>query len=176
MDFNFIINIDRLPREGLHLSRDFEFVNLDLVEETATILEPVHGDIFVRLVGEEIFVQGVITTRIRLMCARCLNQFDFPVASQFDLVYLPEELNMMTEELTEEEIERLYYRGREFDLKALVLEQLNLSFPAKPICSENCEGMCAVCGEVIHDGHCSCLVQTHDPRLDKLKIFIRDKR
>ena len=99
-----IIDIDRLPKEGLRLSRDFEFLSLDLVEENAVFLEPAHAEVTVRLVGEEILVQGEITARLSFVCSRCLTPFEFPVASRFDLVYLPEELDGLSDELSDDKI------------------------------------------------------------------------
>ena len=170
-----LIDIDRLPKEGLRLSRDFEFLSLDLVEENAVFLEPAHAEVAVHLVGEEIFVQGEVTARLSFVCSRCLTPFEFPVASRFDLVYLPEELDALSEELSDEKIDQMYYSGRQIDLRAVVLEQLNLTFPAKPLCAPGCEGICAVCGEIIRDAKCSCLVKESDPRWNKLKFYVRDK-
>jgi len=170
-----LIDIDRLPKEGLRLSRDFEFLSLDLVEENAVVLEPAHADVTVRLIGEEILVQGEVTARLSFVCSRCLTPFEFPVASRFDLVYLPEELDALSDELSDEKIDRMYYSGRQLDLRAVVLEQLNLTFPAKPLCVPDCEGICAVCGELVRDAKCSCLVKESDPRWNKLKFDVRDK-
>jgi uncharacterized protein len=170
-----LIDIDRLPKEGLSLSRDFEFLSLDLVEENAVFLEPAHADVTVRLVGEEVMVKGEITARLSFVCARCLTPFEFPVASRFDLVFLPEEIDSLSEELTDEKIDQMYYSGRQLDLRAVVLEQLNLTFPAKPLCSTGCEGICAVCGELIREAKCSCLVKESDPRWNKLKSIVIDK-
>ncbi|MCK7489655.1 MAG: hypothetical protein MZU79_05005 [Anaerotruncus sp.] len=78
MDTTMLIDIDRLPQEGLRLSRDFEFLSLDLVEEDAVFLEPAHADLTVRLAGEEVLVQGEITARISFVCARCLTPFEYP--------------------------------------------------------------------------------------------------
>ena len=175
MDTSLIIDIDRLPAEGLRLARDFEFVSLDLVEENAVFLEPAHADLTVRLVGEEIFVQGQVTARLSFVCSRCLTPFEFPVASRFDLVYLPEELDALSEELTDEKIDQMYYTGRQLDLRAVVLEQLNLTFPAKPLCRPDCEGICAVCGEIIREAKCSCLVKEPETGLNRLKFNVRDK-
>jgi uncharacterized protein len=97
------------------------------------------------------------------------------VASKFDLVYLPEELDALSEELSDEKIDQMYYSGRQLDLRAVVLEQLNLTFPAKPLCAAGCEGLCAVCGELIRDAKCSCLVKESDPRWNKIKFNVRDK-
>ena len=175
MDTSLLIDIDRLPKEGLRLSRDFEFLSLDLVEENAVFLEPAHADLTVRLAGDEILVQGEVTARLSFVCARCLTPFEFPVASRFDLVYLPEEIDGLSEELTDEKIDQMFYSGRQLDLRAVVLEQLNLTFPAKPLCRPDCEGICAVCGEIVRDAKCSCLVKESDTRWNKLKFNVKDK-
>jgi len=171
-----LIDIDRLPKEGLRLSRDFEFANLDLIEENAVVLEPAHAEIFVRLVGDEIFVEGQVTARLSFVCSRCLTPFEYPVASRFDLVYLPEELDPLSESLSDEEIDKMYYTGRQLDLRAVILEQLNLTLPGKPLCAADCEGICTVCGEIIRAGKCSCLVKEPEPRWNRLKFTVRDKR
>ena len=170
-----LIDIDRLPREGLRLSRHFEFASLDLIEENAVFLEPTKAEVFIRLVGDEVFVKGRITAKLSFICSRCLTPFEFPVDSSFDLVYFPEELDGLAEELDDEEIDRMYYRDRQLDVKAVVLEQLNLSFPAKPLCAETCEGLCAVCGELIRLGRCSCVVKSADSRWNGLKTIVKDK-
>ncbi len=170
-----IIDLDRLPKDGLRVSRDFEFPSLDLVEENAVFLEPAHAELTVRVAGDEIFVQGEVRARLSFICSRCLTPFEFPVASRFDLVYLPEEIDALSEELTDEKIDQMFYSGRQLDLRAVVLEQLNLTFPAKPLCSSACEGICAVCGEVIRDAKCSCLVKEPGIGGNRLKFNMRDK-
>jgi uncharacterized protein len=175
VDVPLLIDIDRLPKEGLRLSSDFDFPSLDLVEENAVFLEPAHAEVVVRMLDDEILVQGEITAKLSFVCSRCLTPFEFPVQSKFDLVYLPEELDGLTDELSDDEIDRMYYRDRHLDLKAVILEQLNLTFPAKPLCSPSCEGICAVCGQIVRDGACSCVVRESDPRWSKLKSVVKDK-
>ena len=170
-----LVDIDRLPAEGLAVSRDFEFLSLDLVEENAVFLEPAHAELTVRLFGDEVRVQGRVTARLSFVCSRCLTPFEFPVDSRFDLVYLPEELDGLSEELCDEKMDQMFYRERRLDLRVVVLEQLNLTFPAKPLCAPDCEGICAVCGEIIRDAKCSCLVKEGGAGWNKLKLNVRDK-
>jgi uncharacterized protein len=127
------------------------------------------------MLGDEALVQGEITAKLSFVCSRCLTPYEFPVRSKFDLVYLPEELDANPDELMDDEIDRMYYRDRRLDLRAVILEQLNLTFPAKPLCAPECEGICAVCGEVVRDGGCSCMVKESDPRWNKLKFVVKDK-
>ena len=170
-----LIDIDRLPKEGLRLSRDFDFLSVDLVEENAVFLEPAHAEVTVRLVGDEILVQGELTAKLSFVCSRCLTPFEYPVASRFDLVYLPEDIDALSEELSDDKIDQMFYCGRQLDLRAVVLEQLNLTFPAKPLCVPDCEGICAVCGEIIREAKCSCLVKEPESGLNRLKFNLRDK-
>lgn len=171
-----IIDIERLPEKGLEVSKDFEFLSLDLIEENAVFLDPVHADLTIKKIGEEIRIKGRIKTRLSFICSRCLVPFEFPIDSRFDLIYLPEELGGVKDELDSEDVRKFFYHSQKIDLTDVVLEQLNLTFPVKPLCSEDCQGICPVCGKIVKGGQCSCERSDSDPRLEKLKIFIRDKR
>ena len=86
--------------------------------------------------------------------------------SKFDLVYLPEELEDLGDQLEEEDMNRLFYMSPVIDLLDVVLEQVNLT----------CQGLCPVCGKSEKDGECHCVKHDSDSQLDILKIFLRDKR
>jgi uncharacterized protein len=170
-----IIYIDKLPKEGLIVSRDFEYLNVDLVEENAAFLGPTHVEAVVRRMGEEVWIKGKLTARVSFICSRCLTPYEFLVDSSFDLVYYPGELDILKEELEEDDMSRVFYHDNQINLGEVILEQLNLTFPIKPLCSENCEGICAVCGQIRRGGKCACLVKEEDPRLRKLKNLLREK-
>jgi uncharacterized protein len=170
-----VIDIDRLPKDGLTLNRSFDFPSLDLVEEDAVFLEPARAEVTIKRVGEEVRIKGRVTTRLSFICSRCLAAFEFPVDSRFDLLYLPEDVHELKDELNEGDLDTIFFQGREIDLREVILEQLNLTFPPKPLCDISCEGICAVCGKVRKDGECGCQVKDFDPRLDKLKNLMKDK-
>ncbi len=170
-----LIDVDRIPEEGLKISKDFEFFSEDLIEENAVFLKPVHVEATVKKLSEELLIQGKITTRLNFVCCRCLTPFEFPVDSRFDLVYLPEELEVAKEQLEQDDMDRLFFYKRHVDMKEVILEQLNLTFPMRTLCSQGCQGICPVCGKLIEEGKCSCTAKESDLRLEKLKIFLRDK-
>lgn len=171
-----LIDVNDIPREGLDFAQDFDFGSFDLVEEEAAFLEPVHSLVSVKKVGDEVLVKGKLTTRLSFICSRCLRPFEYGVEAAFDLAYLPEELDLEKEELAEEDFGKFFYYHQQLDLREVILEQLNLSLPLRPLCSEDCEGLCPVCGELVQNGQCGCQVNLSDPRLEKLKSFLRDKR
>ena len=94
-----IIEIDRLTEKELKISKNFEFLSSDLVDENVVFRKPVHADISIRRVQDEIFIKGRITTQLSFVCSRCLSPYEMPVDSKFDLVYLPEELEEMNDQL-----------------------------------------------------------------------------
>lgn len=171
-----IIEIDRLSEKELIINKNFEFLSSDLVDENAVFRKPVHADISIKRIQDEIFVKGRITTQLSFVCCRCLSPYEMPVDSKFDLVFLPEELDDLGEQLDEEDMNKLFYMSPIIDLLDVVLEQVNLTFPFKPLCSEDCQGLCPICGKIDKDGECHCKTHESDPRLNKLKIFLRDKR
>jgi uncharacterized protein len=164
-----LIDIERLPKEGLSLSKDFEFLNEDLVEESAVFLRPAHADLVVKRAGDEIQIKGRLTAMLSFVCSRCLSPYQFPVDSAFDLVFLPEELEDAKDELEDDDIDRAFYYGGSIDIAEVVLEQLNLTFPVKPLCSPACEGLCAVCGQIRHSGQCGCQVKEPEARTERIK-------
>lgn len=171
-----IIDIDRIPKEGLKFSSEFEFLSVDLIDENAVFLEPVKAQVYIRQVGEEILIKGNIQTRLSFVCSRCLSPYEFPIDSNFDLVYLPEELDLIKDQLEPDDLSKFFYYSSQLSLDDIILEQLNLTFPLKPLCDSNCQGICPICGKVIKDGQCRCATEESDPRLENLKNFIRDKR
>ena len=144
-----IIDIDRLSDKEIKISQDFEFISSDLVDENAVFLKPAHADISLRKVGEEIFIKGRICTQLSFVCSRCLSPYEFPVDSNFDLVYLPEELDDLRDHLEAEDMNRYFYSSPTINLTEVVLEQVNLTFPVKPLCSKDCQGICPVRGKIV---------------------------
>jgi len=59
-----IIEIDRLSEKELKISKNFEFLSTDLVDENAVFRKPVHADISIKRIQDEIFINGQITTQL----------------------------------------------------------------------------------------------------------------
>jgi uncharacterized protein len=48
-------------------------------------------------------------------------------------------------------------------------EQFYLSLPMKPLCRQDCRGLCTVCGTNLNRETCDCKRDWEDPRLDVLR-------
>ena len=114
---------------------------------------------------------GSVVSALELPCSRCLEPLRLPVAAQFDLRYLPvTKAEADTErQVGEDDLGTSYYRNDEIDLNELLREQFYLVLPMKPLCQENCRGLCSQCGTNLNTDTCECAPVWEDPRLSVLK-------
>ncbi|MGB9620030.1 MAG: YceD family protein, partial [Armatimonadota bacterium] len=105
--------------------------------------------------------RGYFHATIELDCSRCLSryrmQMDIPIEEELPIPGhaiqpCPESEE---DEFAEEEIEPLFVDGI-FDLTELLRQSILVAVPIKPLCSEECRGLCVHCGKNLNDGPCNC--------------------
>ena len=107
---------------------------------------------------DHIRVQGSVGTTVSLSCSRCLSEFSAELSSTFTIFYT-KALTAQPEdevELGEQDLISATYSGDEIDFSAEVAEQILLEIPYKPLCAEECRGLCASCGTDLNNSDCSC--------------------
>lgn len=124
----------------------------------------------------DIRVAGDFSTKMDLLCARCLEPISCEVAKKFDLLYRPQGSDAGKEELsvTAAEAEVGYYQGEGLLLEDVLREQVLLALPLKAICRDDCQGLCPHCGKNLNLEQCNCAEPMEDPRWSALKD-IREK-
>ena len=58
------------------------------------------------------------------------------------------------------------------DMDEPLLEQLEMEFPVRFLCKEDCRGLCQKCGHDLNDGDCGCDTKDLDPRLEPLRKLL----
>jgi uncharacterized protein len=125
----------------------------------------------------QVGIAGQATTTLELSCSRCLEEFPVPVTTAFDLTYLPSDQAPAgggEVEVGDEDINTAYYQHGEIDLAELIHEQLYLVLPMKPLCKDDCQGLCPVCGANRNTTACTCEATWTDPRLAGLKALLSE--
>jgi len=112
--------------------------------------------------GRDVLVRGHLAGRLDLACSRCLEEFSFPVQADFDLLLAPEKEPMSgeDEELTAADLDLDFYTGEVVDLESIIREQIILTLPLKPLCFEDCRGLCTRCGANLNQERCACKAET----------------
>jgi uncharacterized protein len=107
--------------------------------------------------GHDILVRGHLAGTLKLSCSRCLTPFSHPVDAHFDLLLTPSpEYLEEEEELSRADLDRDFYTGEVVDLESILREQVLLTLPLKPLCSETCRGICPRCGADLNREPCQC--------------------
>jgi uncharacterized protein len=166
------------------LSGEFERVERRYAPETFpggddyTVRTPVVLAFEVRKDRDRYHMTGAVETALELRCSRCLEAHVLPVRAVFDLRYLPQSANTGEgeREVEDDDLTTAYYRDERIDLGDLVREQLYLALPMKPLCREDCRGLCAECGANLNLTTCGCARRWEDPRLAALRALLDERK
>lgn len=140
-------------------------------------LAPVKVDLTAIREYDHIRVDGHVETSVRLRCSRCLDAFEKDLASTFTLFYDEDSGAPLGEEaeLREEELATIHYEGDYIDFTSEIAEQLIMEIPYKPLCKEECKGLCGTCGANLNDQDCGCGIEGTGFKFGALKDFKLNK-
>jgi uncharacterized protein len=106
-----------------------------------------------------------------LNCIRCLTPIHEPASSEVELMIVVEKPGSKLKgeergehELKEGELSVLYLDGEILETRPILIEQLQLNVPMKPLCRPDCKGLCPVCGIDRNLATCTCQEASGDPR------------
>jgi uncharacterized protein len=119
--------------------------------------------------GTEIFVSGTLDAVTTAACSRCAEEFSQPAQRHFRYVLAPKAINTNDFALKAEDLELSFYHGEEIDLTPLIREQVLLALAERPLCRQECRGLCPQCGADLNEGDCGCTSGGPDPRLAVLR-------
>ncbi len=169
-----LIDISELRQErGAAATFTFreEMSHLDFGGEEIPFAAPVEVTGQAVNTGYAFLVKGTVHTALSSVCSLCLTSFELPLQAEFAALY--READAVPEEDAEEEFFDVYpLSGDIIDLTRVVLESIVLAVPMKPICREDCRGLCQRCGQNRNTGSCDCSEEKGDPRFAVLQQLL----
>jgi uncharacterized protein len=115
--------------------------------------------------GPDLFFNGHVKAAVEGRCSRCLKGYSFPLDKDFDFVLAPDTAAPKNKELNQDELGLSFYRGEDLNLEPLIREQVLLALPTRPLCDENCRGLCPSCGVDLNEDACRCAASHSDSRM-----------
>lgn len=170
-----LLDISQMREARARLDRTYAADVLPSDADVYRLVEPVRLGADVLRDRDQFRVTGTVETAIELTCSRCLESFRVPVRESFDVLFLPH-VEAPSDEETEVEDEDLttgFYRDQVIDLGQLMQEQFYLAAPMKPLCRDDCRGLCSMCGTNLNAGACQCTHEWQDPRLAGLRTLLK---
>ncbi len=112
------------------------------------------------------FLRARLSYEQTLSCNRCLKPIVEQAKSDVELMILVEHGPEAGGEhaLHEQDLGILYLQDELLETDPILIEQLQLNIPMKPLCREDCRGLCPICGADRNAGTCQCEESTPDPR------------
>jgi uncharacterized protein len=143
----------------------------DVLQSSDGVEAPEPESIELRLrahrMAEDVYLEGVAEGGVLLECSRCLARYRHVLREPFRLILEPAGDRLPADPEAAEalardgvclgdEIEAGWFRGDQIDLGAFFREVVSLALPVKPLCNENCAGLCPSCGVELGEKSCEC--------------------
>jgi uncharacterized protein len=120
----------------------------------------------------DLLMSGEIRATVPRVCGRCLEPFPVAVHADVDVRVIPRPATADNIELAPDDLDVDFYQNDELDVSALVEAETGLALPMKPLCRDDCRGLCPVCGGNRNVVACACGDRAPDPRLTVLKDLV----
>lgn len=170
------LNLAKIRTAEEHFEKEYQPEALASDVDVYRVAAPISLVFDVHKDKDKFRLSGRVQTRLELPCSRCLEPFILPVDAPFDLRYQPHSHNTGEgeREIEADDLDTAFYENDEIDLGQLMQEQFYLALPMKPLCTDDCKGLCSTCGTNLNRGTCSCSNQWEDPRLAALKTLKKE--
>ncbi len=166
------LSLEAIVDEPLQFDFEVPFTADELAREPLVDVSPAH------IAGEVTRVEGGYSLSARLSwagkleCSRCLAPYAFADEEEFSLLLyqrppvVDAELSLDTDDL-----DAYFYDEPIVPVAPIVEERIQIAIPMKPLCREDCRGLCPQCGGDRNVSECNCVVEFIDPRWRALQLL-----
>ncbi len=181
-----ILNLTEVLLDNKRIRREVpaELEELDYSFGSYKILEASAVDLTVEKDAEDfLHIRGKALITVQIPCDRCLDDVSYPLAVDFhekvpsgggeSPMKDPGGSGNEEEDEIGSSFEPDYFlNGYNLDVDKLLFGEALLNWPSRVLCSEDCLGLCPVCGQNLNRGDCGCMRKALDPRMAKvLDVF-----
>lgn len=128
------------------------------INETTEEGYPVQGEVKFTRTHRSILVTGKLRAVVTNTCSRCLREFEQALDFELQEEFFPPR-DIFTGASIEDSADEDGFRIGEdniLDLGEAVRQNIIVNLPQKPLCKQDCAGLCAKCGHNLNYGMCSC--------------------
>ena len=160
-----------LKKPGASMSFDVsgEVRDLDIPGGAVSVSGPFSVKGVATSLGEGVYVEANAKGSVRLTCSRCLSPFDLNMELSCEAKFVPETEAVQGER--DDELEVFMLHDSTCDLDEMLRHEIVLNVPMKPLCREDCRGICPVCGKNLNEGDCACPKDGAQPTLFGRKLL-----
>ncbi len=158
------------------LSFDYELLLDTAEEDPLSSLSDARFPSPMKVKGEITNTAGYMRMKVSLTvdyessCARCLTPLSGSFSLDLEKTVAPRDV---LADLPEEKLDEYVIIDDGFlNMDEQLKEEIELEFPARFLCRDDCKGLCSKCGKNLNDGKCDCPEKEIDPRLAPLQKIL----
>ena len=152
------------------LSSTVGFGDAEFLGETYRFIEPLKVEGRVYNNGQSLTLEANVSGRMVTECARCLDEVEA------DVEFSVHELLSQREEGADEDEDIILFDGYEIELDDIIADHFLMNISGRYLCSDDCKGLCPVCGQNLNHGECDCDNEYIDPRWQALADIINQTK
>jgi len=162
------INVSQQLKSSIGSIREYEVSEIVSIADGRSMVK---GEIELVRTDRSILAKGRLHIEVEVTCSRCLILFGCPLTLDIEEEYFPitDVVSGASLPLPEEPGCFTIDEHHVIDLTEAIRQYALLAIPMKPLCREDCAGLCLDCGHNLNQGPCDCLSSEPDPRWAKLK-------
>lgn len=150
----------------------FEMEQLQMQFGTFAIAskDPVHV-VASHVKNKELQIKAETKVNVIIPCDRCLEDVNHEFLLDF-VKYV--DLSISDADLREGLDESNFIDGYHLDVDKMLFNEILIGWPTKVLCSEDCKGICNVCGQNLNRGSCDCEDTGLDPRMSVVRDLFKN--
>lgn len=167
----FLLNLGSLLPQPIGSSRQFPF-DIEQVKFTDTFsLAAFKGALTASRTTQGLLAQGNFKGELTLQCVRCLQDYAHLLKWEITELYVFD-----PNEASDED--QLLPNNGKVDIEPILAEEAQLNIPINPICKNDCQGLCQICGTDLNKGDCGHKdpLEDDDPPSDSPFAKLKDLR
>ncbi len=166
------INVSQQLKGAIGTERNYE---VNEVIDVEGCNYTVTGTVKLMRTDHGILVKGNLSTGSELTCSRCVAQFTCPLTLTIEEEYLPTTDIISGSPLAVPDDPGAFTIDERniLDLTEAIRQYTLLAIPMKPLCQQDCAGLCPACGTNLNQAQCDCPPPAGVPRWAELRKLIQ---
>lgn len=102
--------------------------------------------------GKALILDGVLQATLMEKCSRCNGDYQWKLECPIHERFL--------RQIDDADDDAYLFEGRSIDLTDMVWDNIYLNLPIAGVCSEDCRGLCPMCGCNLNIAQCDCVTES----------------
>jgi len=156
-------NVSQLLREHSGSSRVYD-LDTEAYVAYGHEMEKIIGNIQLIRTDSGVWVSANLCSKVPSTCSRCAEEYNQSINLHID-----EEALSVSPGVVKGQDQLLIDDKHTLDLTDAVRQYCALNMPMKPMCSDDCKGLCMTCSVNLNMNSCQCVRSEKDNRWDQLE-------